>query len=114
RMVAQRAGDHGFVVVGGTREMEMALRDALPPRLDGRVMVEPSLELQMTPPQIRQAVGDSASELTKRWQLEQVQFLFDQARAGRRGAMGYREVEKALEEMRVDTLLLSRTRTRDD
>jgi len=113
-MVVQRAGDHGFVVVGGTPEMEKWLKDALPKSLDGRVLVEPSLELEMTAAEVREAVGDSASALTQRWQLELVRFLFDQARAGLRGAIGSRETEKALEEMRVDTLLVSRSRTRGD
>ena len=111
RVVAQRAGDHGFVVVGGT-EQDKGLRDALPKSFDGRVMVGPSLELQMTAAQVRSTVGDWASELTKRWQLEEVEFLFDQARVGLRAAMGYRDVEKVLDEMRIDTLLLSRSRTR--
>jgi len=113
-LVVQRAGDRGFVVVGGTSEMEKWLRGALPKSLDGRVLVEPALELEMTAAEVREAVGASASELTNRWQLEQVQFFFDQSRAGLRGAMGYRETEKALEEMRVDTLLVSRNRARED
>jgi hypothetical protein len=113
-VAAQRAGDHGFVVLGGTPEMEKWLRSALPKSLEGRVLVEPALELEMTAAEVREAVGASATELTGRWQLERVQFVFDQARAGLRGAMGYRETEKALEEMRVDTLFLSRSRTRDD
>jgi hypothetical protein len=114
RVVAERAGDHGFVVVGGTAELDKHLRDALPKSLDGRVMVEPSLELEMSGAEVRAAVGDSASALTQRAHLQQVEFLFDQARAGLRASMGYRETEKALEEMRVDTLLISRGRTRQD
>jgi hypothetical protein len=113
-VVAKRAGDHGFVVAGGAAEVDKWLRDALPKSFDGRVMVEPSLELKMTEAEVRAAVGDSASALTQRWQLDQVQMVFDQARAGLRGTIGYRETEKALEEMRVDTLLLSRGRTRED
>lgn len=113
-VVAQRAGDHGFVVVGGTTEMENGLMDALPKGLEGRIMIESSLELEMTASEVREAVGESASELTKSWQLEQVRSLFDQARAGLRGATGYRATGKALEEMRVDALLLSRSRTRHD
>jgi hypothetical protein len=109
-VVAQRAGDHGFVVIGGTVEMETGLRGALPKSLEDRTMVEPALHLEMTSAQVREAVGDSASELTKRWQLDQVRSVFDQARAGLKGETGYRATEKALREMRVDTLLLSRDR----
>jgi hypothetical protein len=113
-VVAKRAGDHGFVVVGGVAEVDKWLRDELPKSFEGRVMLESSLELEMTSAQVRQAVGDSASALTQRWQMDQVQLVFDQARAGLRGTIGYRETEQALEEMRVDTLLLSRGRTREN
>lgn len=114
RVVAQRAGDHGFVVVGGTAEMETWLRDALPRGLDGRVSIEPSLQVEMTESEVREAVGASASEFTRRWQMELVQLLFDQARAGLRATMVDRDTERAIEELRVDSLLLSRTRTRTD
>ena len=60
------------------------------------------------------ADGASASEFTRRWQMELVQLLFDQARAGLRATMGDRDTERAIEELRVDSLLLSRTRTRTD
>jgi hypothetical protein len=113
-VVAKRAGDHGFVVVGGTAEVDKWLSDVLPKSFEGRVMVEPSLTLQMSEAEVRTAVGDSASALTQGRQLGLVQMVFDQARAGLRGTIGYRETEKALEEMRVDTLLLSRARTRAD
>jgi hypothetical protein len=113
-IIAQRAGDDGFVVLGGTTELDKRLRDALPKGLDGRVVVEPSLELEMSVAEVREAVGDSASALTQGWQLGLVQHVFDQARAGLRGTIGLRETEQALEEMRVDTLLLSRARTRED
>ena len=46
--------------------------------------------------------------------IRRVRFVFDQARAGSKGALGLQETTKALEEMRVDTLFLSREQTRDD
>jgi hypothetical protein len=113
QVVTKRAGDHGFVVLGGTHEMETWIRDALPKSLDDRVIVDSSLYVEMREAELRRAVGNAASEQTKRWQMGIVQFLFDQARAGGRATMGYRETEEALEQMRVDTLLLSRTRTRE-
>lgn len=111
--VVQRAGDRGFVVLGGTPEMETWIRDALPKTFEDRVAVEPSLYIEMREAELRRSVGNTASELTKRWQMDLVQFLFDQARAGGRATMGYQETHQALEQMRVDTLLLSRTRARE-
>jgi hypothetical protein len=113
QVITQRAGDHGFVVLGGTPEMETWLRDALPKSLDERAIIEPSLHVEMRDAELRRTVGQSASELTQRWQRGIVEFLFDQARAGGRATTGHRETEQALEEMRVDTLLLSRARTRE-
>ena len=114
KVIAQRAGDHGFVVLGGTRGMETWVRDALPKSFEDRVMIDAALHVDMRETEVRRSVGDSASELTRRWQLGLVELVFDQARAGGRGTTGYRETEKALEEMRVDSLLLSRERTRRD
>jgi hypothetical protein len=112
--VVRHAGDHGFVVVGGTPEMSAWVRDDLPKHLGGRVLIDPSLHIGMRDVEVRQAVGAAASEMTKRWQLEEITTVFNPARAGARGEMGYRETERALREMRVDTLFLSRARTRDD
>src|SRR5262249_48245075 len=111
-VVEHLAGDHGFVVVGGTIEMQTWVRDALPKEFDERVAVDSALYVDMREAELRRAVGGTASDLTKRWQMGLVQCLFDQARAGGRATIGYRETEEALEQMRVDTLLLSRTRTR--
>jgi hypothetical protein len=113
QVVSKRAGDHGFVVLGGTHEMETWIQDALPKSLDARVIIDASLHVEMREAELRRAVGNAASELTKRWQMGIVQLLFDQARAGGRATIGYAETEQALEQMRVDTLLLSRTRTRE-
>ena len=111
--VMHNVGDHGFVVVGGTPEMSAWVRDALPKQLEGRVLIDPTFHIAMRDVEVRQAVGAAASELTKRWQVDEVTAVFNQARAHARGAMGYEETERALQEMRVDTLLVSRTRTRD-
>ena len=113
KVVAHRAGDHGFVVLGGTNEMENWVQGELPKSFEDRTIIDPALHIEMREAEVRRAVGDAASELTKRWQLGLVELLFDQARAGGRAAMGMAETEQALEQMRVDTLLLSRTRTRE-
>lgn len=114
REVAEQAGDHGFVVIGGTTEMEQRLRATLPKSLDGRVMVEPSLGVEMRESALRKAVGDAATELTRSWQNELLEHVFDHARASGRATMGLGSTVRALEEMRVDTLLLSRSRVRGD
>ena len=112
-VVERGAGEHGFVLLGGTPEMERAAQEALPKSFGGRVLIDRSLHLDMREAEVRKAVGDAASELTKRWQSEFVKHVFDQARAEGLAAMGSQDTEQALAEMRVDLLLLSRTLTGD-
>jgi hypothetical protein len=112
-VVGQGAGEHGFVLLGGTPEMEAAASEALPKSFDGHVLIDRSLHVEMREAEVRNAVGDVASELAKCWQVDLVQHVFDQARAKGLATMGSRETEQVLSEMRVDTLLLSRTRTGD-
>lgn len=112
-VVEQRAGDHGFVLVGGTVEMQSRLREGLSRHFEDRIAAESALHVDMRAAELRRAVGAAASELTRHWQMGVVQFLFDQARAGGRATLGLAETELALEQMRVDTLLLSRARTRE-
>ena len=112
-VVAQVAGERGFVLLGGTPEMETVAQEALPKSFGGRVVIERSLHLEMPDAEVREAVGNAASELTKRWQADLVQQVFDQARAEGLATMGSRETERALAELRVDMLLLSRALTGD-
>ena len=112
-VVGQVAGEHGFVLLGGTPEMETVAQEALPKSFHGRAVIERSLHLEMPEAEVREAVGDAASELTKRWQSDLVQQVFDQARAEGLATMGSRETERALAELRVDMLLPSRTLTGD-
>lgn len=110
-VVEQGAGENGFVLLGGAPEMEIAAQEALPKSFGGRVLIDRSLHLEMREAEVRKAVGDAASELTKRWQADLVQQVFDQARAEGLATMGARDTEQALTEARVDMLLLSRTFT---
>lgn len=108
QVLAERAGDHGFLVLGGTPETVKRMAEAVPRSLAARTLEKPSFHVEMSPPQIREAVEAAASELTERLQSTLLEEVVDQARAGGRACLGREETEQALREMRVDTLLLSR------
>lgn len=108
QLLAERVGDEGFLVLGGTPETVKRMAEAVPRSLVSRTVERPSLHVEMSPPQVREAVEAAASELTERRQTELLEEVVDQARAGGRACLGREETEKALQEMRVDTLLLSR------
>lgn len=106
--LAERLGNHGHLVVGGLPEAVAALGEHLPGSLGDRVIHPPSLRVEMSDAEVRDAVEKAASELTQSIQARLLDEVLDQARSGGRGALGMESVEKALREGRVATLLLSR------
>lgn len=105
--IASLAGEDGFVVFGGTSEVEAALaRQA--ERFGDRWTVRPSLHLGVTEAEAKEEIEIGASEITGRMQGRLLDEVVDAAKAGGRGCLGVRSTRKALLEGRVDTLLLSR------
>lgn len=108
------AGSEGFVVIGGTPEATGRIESLLPSRLRERTETSTHLHLDMSPNEVREAVSDVAAALNQRLQGELVDGVVDQARSGGRGVLGRDATVDALREMRVDTLLVSRSFMRDD
>jgi hypothetical protein len=102
-------GDHGFLVVGGTPERVGAAAALAPKGMDGRIRESPSLHVDMKEGDVRTALERTAVEMTNRYRAELLSRVSDQARAGGRASLGREETERALAEMRVDTLLISRS-----
>lgn len=112
--LTELAGHDGFVVVGGTPEAVARIEPLLPARLAERSQPAPSLHLDMSKSEVREAVSGMAGALNQRYQEELVHEVVDQARSGGKGVLGRDATVLALREMRVDTLLLSRSVLRDD
>ncbi len=106
--VAEEAGDGGFVVLGGTSEWATALRDQLPRGLASRTLQEAGAHLEMSTAEVRKVSEDAASRLTQSAQERLLEEVVNQAHSGGKGALGTEEVERALRESRVETLLLTR------
>ncbi len=105
----RQVGDRGFLVVGGTPERVSAARALAPKGLEDRIRECPSLHVDMKDREVRSALEEIASEMTNRYREQLVARVRDRARAGGRACTGREETERALREMRVDTLLISRS-----
>lgn len=105
--VARLAGDDGFVVFGGTSEVEAALaRQA--GRFGDRWSVCPSMHLGITEAEAEAEMRAAASGLTRRMQAGLLDRVCEAARSGGRGCLGVEATRKALVDRRVDALLMSR------
>lgn len=117
RQVADRvrlwAGDEGWIVIGGPREVSAALADLFPSGLSARVRIDDGLHLGMSASEISGHVERVASELSEAQQLGWVREVLDAAGAGGRGSLGPDATREALAAGRVDHLLLSRSRSRE-
>jgi len=108
-VVSDLVGDKGLLIIGGTPEMVSAAGGSVPKKLEGRVAERPSLHVEMSTAEVKEAVETAASELSQELQGRLVDQVVDQTRANGRGCLGREATEKALLERRVDTLLLART-----
>ena len=106
-IVSGLAGRDGFLVVGGTSESVSAVMKQAT-LFEGRMLEQPSMHLDMTQAEVKTAMEDAASELTRGVQDELLDQVVDAARSGGRGCLGIQATKEALREGRVDALLLSR------
>jgi hypothetical protein len=106
--LTERVGTTGHLVIGGTTESVAQAREHLPSGLRSRTIEWPSLRVEMSDAEVRDALEAAASKLNQSRQEEELAEVIDQARSGGKGALGADPVQKALKESRVDTLFLSR------
>jgi hypothetical protein len=108
-VVVPRVGTKGVLVVGGVPESVRDFVAHLPPAVRERTIERTAATLDMSAPEAVEMIEGAASELSRRIQDGLLQEVVDQARSGGKGALGGEAVELALQQGRVDTLLLSRT-----
>jgi peptide subunit release factor 1 (eRF1) len=106
--VPDQAGADGTVVVGGPAEMTSQLVQRLRKQMNGRVVEDRSIAFHMSTAELRRATEDAATQATFARQNSLVAQVADLAGSGGRGALGRDRTGKALDERRVETLLLSR------
>ena len=105
----EAAGDQGRVAIGGTPEAADDLLEALQGQLAGRTISLSGVHIDDSPAIIERAVRQAARRARADEQQQEVRRVVDEARGGGRGALGSEEVETALSQQRVETLLISRT-----
>lgn len=108
-VVSDIVGEDGLLIVGGTPEMVSAAAREVPKSMEARVAERPSLHVEMSTPEVKEAVEAAASDLSRRLQSGLVDEVVDLALANGRGCLGRDETERALVERRVDTLVLARS-----
>jgi len=108
-VLTERSGSDGLVVVGGTPEAATATIHHLPAGVRHRAIERGSTSVEMSDSEVQAMLEGAASEVNQALQAELLTEVLDQARSGGKGALGPRDVELALQEARVDTLLLTRS-----
>lgn len=106
-LVSDMAGRDGFLVVGGTPESVSAIARQAEP-FQGRMVERPSMHLGMTAAEVKDAVEDAASELSRNAQGDLLSQVIDAAKSGGKGSLGIQATKEALRDGRVDALLVSR------
>lgn len=103
--IEEMVGEDGGVVLGGTGKAISAVRKALEPRLDGRILEAPEISFDTAGAGLAEIVGAAASTLTR---MRQDRLLEACAAAGDRASRGWNATYRALAAGAVDTLLLAR------
>jgi hypothetical protein len=112
--LVEHVNGHGLLILGGPQETVAAILQMIPPWMAERTLEYPSLHVDMTLAEVKDAAEECASVLTNQLQEGMVTQVLDMAHSGGRGCLGAEATERALLEGRVDTLLLSRTYIREN
>lgn len=105
--VAGRAGHDGFVVIGGPTETSSRFAGYLPDAVRERAVERSALHFDMSAAEVRDHAEAAAHELSAAQHAALVDEVIDRARSGGRAELGRDACERALRDMRVDTLLVS-------
>lgn len=106
--VVEVAGRDGYVAFGGPSGRLGAFRASLPDELHDRTIEIPSLDVDSSPAELKDALQTAATELTSRRQQALIESLIEDAGRGSHTALGPKATIAHLERGAVGTLLLSR------
>ncbi|MFC1791484.1 hypothetical protein ACFL0I_03345, partial [Gemmatimonadota bacterium] len=107
--VCELAGSDGFVLLGGDQEALATLRPLMPRSMDGKILENGSLFVEMSLPEVKAATANGASALSKHRQDTLLDQILEQAFARGNGCLGGKDTCRALEGSQVDILVLSRS-----
>ena len=107
-VITAQAEYDGFVLLGGENETVAALRSMLTGVKESRVMENPSLWVEMSLAEVKEATRKGASELSARRQAELLDQIMEQAYSRGNGCLGGKDTVQALDAGSVDILILSK------
>jgi hypothetical protein len=105
--VSEHAGNSGWVVIGGTKDVVPRLLTALPRALAERTLVHPGMGSKATLVAIREAVQDGAARLRHAREQRLVSELVERLHKSARATIGLGDTESALAHGAVEELLLT-------
>ncbi len=107
--IAQHAGQSGWVVLGGAKDIVPRILTALPRAAAERTLVHQGLRSKATLSDIREAVQDGAARLRHAREQRLVSELVERAHANARATVGLGPTQSAIEMGAVEELLLTPT-----
>jgi hypothetical protein len=107
-LVTDQANWEGFVLLGGEREAVAALRPMLTGVKDSRILENPSLWVEMSPAEVKEATRAGASALSRRRQTELLDQVMERTYSRGNGCLGGKDTVMALNAGSVDILILSK------
>jgi hypothetical protein len=113
-IATELVGSQGFLILGGVTEAVARAVPEFPRNLQTRIIEVSGLYVEIGDAELKGLVESAASALTRRYQMELLDGVVESAGPGGRACLGSDETLRALREMRVDTLLLSRSLIRSD
>ena len=94
------------LVLAGNEDAAHAVEKYFPESLSGKLVMVKAIPMRYTEPEILNEVQDSALEFERQEEMKLVQEVINLAKAGGRGALGWEAVREALEQKRVELLIL--------
>jgi hypothetical protein len=110
-VVRECAGPDGTVVVGGPPAMTAAAMQRLSKSTQDRIIADSTIDFFSTPAELKRATETAAAAVAARLQERLVDQAIDLTGAGGRACLGREATERALEQRRVEVLLMSRRLT---
>jgi hypothetical protein len=105
REFVQREGRHR-IIIGGAEKSAMALKDLLHEEVMQDFVTILPITMHDSPQQIIEKVLPAAVEYERKTEMELVNQVIDYAKAGGRAALGEKDVQDALEQQRVELLVM--------
>ena len=101
-----RDGEQNRIILGGNEQAAHEVKKLLHEKVKAQVGAILSIPVQSDTQAIADAIGETANNLERDYELDLVNSVIDLAKAGGRGALGYDDIRRAFEMQQVELLIL--------